>query len=581
MTFLASIRSKIWLCVLVALAGYFIATVCGFYSNLSQFHRLSRLERVYFPWSSLASDLFHTFKKQTERYEDAFLTGEKELALQGNLLIPEILSRLDKMEETLSPFGGKMMLLTKVRELRALYQEYSRTAAVIYPRVAEVESSLELQREIQRLGRSQRKLLEGFAELDDQMSRAFVKEIEQDKAKSLYSIFFLGALFVLVLFAVAIIVDRVANRLLVQPLTRIRENLHRFSMFQEVAPLGVTNPNDEIGKLEAAFQEMTERLKSTTVSKKYVDNIIRNMTGGLVVTTPQGTIQKVNQQALELFEYQEEELVNQPINLLVDTSKEGGFLPCHRLTQGEPVKSQEILCRTRSGRVFPAHFSGSAMHDDQGRLTGFVCIFNDITELKNAEARLKQMALYDALTGAANRNLFFEHLEMAIRTARREGGMFALLYLDLDDFKPINDQKGHDAGDLVLKQVVLRLKRLIREQDTVARVGGDEFIVLLNGLHSPDDARLVAGKIISELTRPFTDISPELRIGVSIGISIFPLNGTQPDVLMSKADQAMYDAKAKGGNCACRFQEKGPVQPDLLTYVNFRRRREGTNGNSA
>ena len=560
-----SIRSKIWRCVLVALIGYFVATLSSFYSNMSQYDRLSLLMQGHFPQATLGNDILYTFRKQTERYEGAFLTGESELATQANDLTVSLSTMLEQLLEAVKRYPHPQASAAHVEKLRDDYLAYAQLARKIYIQGSDVESSINLQREVAQLGRSQHRLLAEFTDLDKSLNSFLISEIEQNKIKSLTSTIFLGTLFVLVLLAVTLIIDRVAHRLLITPLAKLQEDVHTFSLTQDVIRPELTSATDEIGHLANAFWEMTQNLKITTVSKKYVDNIIKNMTGGLVVVSPSGTIQTVNQRTLEMFDYHEGELLGKMVTTLLTPENESLFSTnlINTLAKNGPMKDREITCLTKSGRRFPAHFSGSAMHHERGTLEGIICVFNDITELKKTEHTLKKMAHYDALTEVANRNLFFEKLENSIRDAQREERIFALLYLDLDNFKPINDSLGHDVGDLVLKTVAARLQEVVRTGDTVARMGGDEFTIIFNALHSAADAEILARKITKTIAATFTENGFTCNLGVSIGISLFPENGSYTEILVNKADYAMYQAKAAGRNTFHRFTEKQDLAPYL------------------
>ena len=553
-----SIRSRIWRCVLVALIGYFVATMASFYLNMSQYDRLSKLVQVHFPQATLGNDILYTFKKQTERYEEAFLTGESELAAQTDGLSADLSTMLDTLLVAIKNSPHPQVSPAYVQKLRDDYRDYAHIASNVYAHVSEVESSLDLQKEVAQLGRSQRHLLAGFTDLDKRLNTFLISEIEENKTKSLKSTIFLGTLFVLVLLTVTLIIDRVAHRLLITPLARLQENVHTFSRTQDAIRPEQAGATDEIGRLAKAFWEMTQNLKSTTVSKKYVDNIIQNMTGGLVVVSPSGTIQTVNQVTLAMFGYNEDELLGKMAATLLTPEDESLFSSSliNTLEKNGPMKDREITCLTKNGRRFPAHFSGSAMHHEAGSLEGIICVFNDITELKKAEHTLKKMAHYDALTGVANRNLFFEKLENSIREAQREERIFALLYLDLDKFKAINDSMGHEIGDLVLKTVASRLQEVVRTGDMVARMGGDEFTIILNALHSPADAEILAKKITKTIAAPVAANGFDCTLGVSIGISLFPKDGSHTEILVNKADYAMYLAKAAGRNTFCRFTEE-------------------------
>ncbi len=172
----------------------------------------------------------------------------------------------------------------------------------------------------------------------------------------------------------------------------------------------------------------------------------------------------------------------------------------------------------------------------------------DITERKHAENRLQFLALHDSLTGLCNRTLLFDRLNSTIAAARRSKNAFALFYLDLDDFKPINDELGHDAGDATLKTIAQRLRASVRESDTVARVGGDEFILVIRDVPDRQTAESVAAKVIKSLSEPLMVANQARMVGTSLGISMYPEHGTNADLLVQHADAAMYSAKRLGKN---------------------------------
>ena len=197
-----------------------------------------------------------------------------------------------------------------------------------------------------------------------------------------------------------------------------------------------------------------------------------------------------------------------------------------------------------------------------GRKWHTICIVRDITERKQFEERIRRLANYDNLTGLPNRMLFFDRLSQAINLAQRNRHELALLYLDLDRFKSVNDTRGHDAGDEVLKGAADRIQAQVRESDTVARIGGDEFAVVLPKIASPQDAAIVAGKIIDALCASFPPGDAEhekIDIGASAGIAIFPRDGENMDALFKAADSAMYKAKQSGNSFSFCADSRGAL----------------------
>ena len=187
---------------------------------------------------------------------------------------------------------------------------------------------------------------------------------------------------------------------------------------------------------------------------------------------------------------------------------------------------------------------------DQGKVLGCFAVTTDITEHKLTEERIQRVAHHDSLTGLPNRLLFNDRLDQAISLAKRDSRQFALLYLDLDKFKPVNDTLGHTAGDELLKGVAARIRHQVRESDTVARVGGDEFTVILPDIARREDAETVAKKIIAALATPFQLGSQKqsVDIGTSIGIAVYPADARDADALVKAADAAMYSAKQVGSS---------------------------------
>ncbi len=212
----------------------------------------------------------------------------------------------------------------------------------------------------------------------------------------------------------------------------------------------------------------------------------------------------------------------------------------------------EVWNRRKNGSVFPSWLTISQITDDQGQTCEFIALFSDITKRKEAEEVILHQANYDALTQLPNRTLFLDRLNSALLAAKRAGGRIALMFIDLDRFKWVNDTLGHAAGDQLLKMAAERLRGCVRETDTVSRLGGDEFTVVLSNIRDGTDVDRVAGTILDELARMFLIEGTEVFISGSIGITVFPEDGADVETLLKNADTAMYRAKEAGRN-AFRF----------------------------
>lgn len=205
------------------------------------------------------------------------------------------------------------------------------------------------------------------------------------------------------------------------------------------------------------------------------------------------------------------------------------------------------------GEIRHMESRGGVIRDNEGHVARVVVVSHDITERKRAEERIQRMAYHDSLTGLPNRVLFNDRLNQAIRLAKRDSSQFALLFLDLDRFKPVNDTLGHAAGDELLQEVAARIRRQVRDSDTVARIGGDEFSVILHDIAKREEAEIVARKIVTALAAPFQLGRPKhgTDIGTSIGIAIYPVDGRDAQALVKAADATMYRAKQEG--CSFHF----------------------------
>ena len=231
--------------------------------------------------------------------------------------------------------------------------------------------------------------------------------------------------------------------------------------------------------------------------------------------------------------------------------------PCGRLLRATGKWSGEVWDKRKNGSIYPKMMTITAVYDTDGGLTHYVAVFRDISKVKQSELEIHQLAFYDPLTSLPNRRLLMDRLQQGLAVSARSGRYGALLFLDLDHFKTINDTRGHATGDLLLIEAARRLQTCVREGDSVARLGGDEFVVLLEGLGSDmneaaSQTETVAEKIMRELDQRYVLDDFECHLTASIGISMFIDHGESPESLLQHADVAMYQAKSAGRN-AIRF----------------------------
>lgn len=274
--------------------------------------------------------------------------------------------------------------------------------------------------------------------------------------------------------------------------------------------------------------------------------VLETMQGAVMVVDLEGKIRVVNRTAPMIFGGQKSEILNKDLSSIIDLPRD--LKDVCRLREGN-ILGHEMTWAGKNGQQVALSVSASPVMERDGTPVGIVYVADDITARKKAEQRLEQLAMYDTLTSLPNRALFFDRMNQLLALARRNQYILALLYMDLDDFKGVNDTLGHEVGDLLLQEAAQRMTSCTRKADTVARMGGDEFIGICGRIAAAEDASVIAEKIIRALTEPFTIQGNACSIGVSIGISLYPMDGEDVETLISKADQAMYRVKEskKGG----------------------------------
>jgi len=311
------------------------------------------------------------------------------------------------------------------------------------------------------------------------------------------------------------------------------------------------------------FWQMITNLKQTKFdlekSQSQLQAIIHNAMDGIITINEAGDLLGFNPAAEQIFGYAQQEILGKNMCLLMPEpfrSECNSYINQFLQTGKRKiigVCGREVIAVRKNGEQFPMELSASEMAFGGQRY--FVGIVRDITERKQADEKIAYLAHYDYLTDLPNRALFLENLEHDVSMAKRNKYKLAVLFLDLDGFKNVNDTLGHDAGDLLLRGVSRRLKEAIRASDTVARVGGDEFIFVLNVIGSEGDAALMANKIIMTLSAPFELKGQQCHVGGSVGISMYPDTSKDPETLIKQADKAMYLAKQSGKNTYKYFKD--------------------------
>ncbi len=314
-----------------------------------------------------------------------------------------------------------------------------------------------------------------------------------------------------------------------------------------------------VARLVRSEREARETVARLRDSETRVQAILNNVDEGIVTISEKGEIELFNPGAERLFGFRNDEAVGKNVSLLMPEpyrSQHDAYI-AHYLRTGEARVigiGREVAGQRKDGGVFPMELRISEFY-----LAGrrhFIGVMRDMTQRKAAEAKILHMATHDALTGLPNRSLVQDRIQQTIARAQRAKRHFAVLFIDLDQFKIVNDTLGHDVGDQLLQAVARRIATCLRKEDTVGRQGGDEFIVLLNSLGGPGDAAVVAQKILDQLSAPLAIGGQDLHTHASIGIALYPEDGADVESLLRNSDTAMYDAKASGRNTYRFFAQK-------------------------
>jgi diguanylate cyclase (GGDEF)-like protein/PAS domain S-box-containing protein len=275
---------------------------------------------------------------------------------------------------------------------------------------------------------------------------------------------------------------------------------------------------------------------------------------GMMIADAEGTILRANRALCEQIGYRPEELVGQHVGLFRSGRHDVQFYrDMWAIIEADGFWQGEVWNRRKSGEIYPVWMTITAVEDRQGQRSHFVATYSDVTERKEAERQIRHLAFYDALTSLPNRRLLLDRLHQAMLSGQRNSMYGALLFIDLDNFKTLNDTQGHLVGDQLLIEVAQRLRECVREQDTVARLGGDEFVIVLEQLHleaskAAHQAEQISEKILNRINQPYRLQEREHHSSPSIGVSLFHGQQENSEELLKRADMAMYQAKAAGRN---------------------------------
>jgi diguanylate cyclase (GGDEF)-like protein/PAS domain S-box-containing protein len=333
------------------------------------------------------------------------------------------------------------------------------------------------------------------------------------------------------------------------PLRRCETQLHRqnhgalpIDLTHRVAIVDGTHFGVLLGRDASARMAAESQLRLAA-------RVIARSGEGIIIADADGRIIDVNSAFENITGYSREESIGRNPNFLSSGRQDSAFYAkMWQALNGEGFWQGEIWNRRKNNEVFPEWLSLSAIRDDAGVVTNYVATFSDVTEARAREARIQHMAHHDFLTGLPNRFLLTDRFRQVAAAAERNNSRFAVLFIDLDRFKNVNDTLGHSVGDQLLRDVAARLGSMVRGTDTISRQGGDEFLVLLGEIDAPEAAAMVARKLMQVLSEPFVLDGHPVTMTPSIGIAISPEDGSDLDSLLKHADLAMYDAKQQGRN---------------------------------
>lgn len=324
-------------------------------------------------------------------------------------------------------------------------------------------------------------------------------------------------------------------------------------------------------QLREALAQRDDALRRSKQNLHLAEQVIEHAQEGIIITDRQGVVMRVNPAFSQLTGYQEADIVGNEMSLLSSGHHPKAFYrKMWQALMQKGVWTGEIWNRKKNGELFLEWLTITAIYDDTDNVCNYTGLFRDITEDRRHEEQIRQLAYFDELTKLPNRRLFNDRLGMAIASAKRHQKKLAIMFIDIDHFKRINDTLGHNAGDWILKELANRLKGLIRIEDTLARLGGDEFVMLLPSIDDYLDIEVLGHRVAAAIKQPFHYKGETLHITVSIGTSLYPNDGHSVEDLLKHADTAMYSVKSNGRNGLQHFHEDMARQSKHLLELESR-----------
>lgn len=329
--------------------------------------------------------------------------------------------------------------------------------------------------------------------------------------------------------------------------------------------------NNRNGAVDAVHCVSVDLTKEKGLEKQLrLSSKIFSSTGdAIVVADSQRVIQSVNSAFTEITGFSEEDVLGIKLGLPRTASQNISFYKAvWRDLKNRDSWRGEIWSKRKTGELFSGRMTLKVVRGSEGEISNYVAFFSDVTDLKKSQEELRYLANHDSLTGLPNRRLFLDRLEQAIKRAKRANSRMAVYFIDLDEFKKINDNLGHHVGDSLLKEVGRRLQSVVREMDTVSRLAGDEFTIITENVSNPEEVSNIAKKVLGIFDLPFHLHDREFYVSASVGVGVFPDDGEDLVTLMKGADSAMYKAKADGRNGYYQLSHKKVSQEHSDLFFN-------------